>query len=376
MTGFYRFLVHGTGIYEAVEGECPRTDLRRSNKPDGSWLPRVGTKYPGAISFWTEFGLEKYLQSGLQEWHRSVVSQPLTIAYTENISIPLYADEYQVICSSSQETQEIPWNEWTKARKIPIVDKVVAYIVDAGAQNILVFEHDKKWSEAGIQVPAGTVDENEDLANAALREALEESGLQDLSIIRNLDEYVLFRNTHSQYNRRHVYIMSSKSSLGKTWSHAVTGNGDDEGMNYHYSWMPLSEARYKLAGSFGSSIHKLEMLPLLQMADADPNLSGYVYPENFEINRFPIRNVAGEMAGFFTPRLDKDGVWRMGALFVRPEDRAKGLARESISAFMRSRKGRAFIEHENISSQKAYLAAGFTKKQADQNNEGFWWENF
>ena len=62
---YYRFTCSGKGIYEVVDRDCPRTDPRRFDKPDGSWLPKVGPNFPGAISFWTEKGLEKYKQSPL-----------------------------------------------------------------------------------------------------------------------------------------------------------------------------------------------------------------------------------------------------------------------------------------------------------------------
>jgi hypothetical protein len=52
---FYRFLSGERGIYEAVDIDCPKDiDERRKNKPDGSWLPKVGQKYPGAIFLDTE----------------------------------------------------------------------------------------------------------------------------------------------------------------------------------------------------------------------------------------------------------------------------------------------------------------------------------
>lgn len=69
----YRFVCDDIGIYEAVDKNCSRDDKRRDGKPDGSWLPKVGEKYPGAISFWTEKGLKKYHRSGLRDWHYSVV---------------------------------------------------------------------------------------------------------------------------------------------------------------------------------------------------------------------------------------------------------------------------------------------------------------
>lgn len=96
---FYRFCSSGVGIYEAVERDCPRTDARRSGKPDGGWLPKIGQKFPGAISFWTALGKSKYEHSGLRDWHESVCKAPIDILISTQPDKVLYEDDYQVICS-------------------------------------------------------------------------------------------------------------------------------------------------------------------------------------------------------------------------------------------------------------------------------------
>ncbi len=118
-----------------------------------------------------------------------------------------------------------------------------------------------------------------------------------------------------------------------------------------------------------------KMRELLLRADSDPLLAGYVYPGDETKTRLPIYH--GEnLVGFATPRQDQDGVWRMGALFVLPEYRGRGLARTAIASFMKGRRGRAFIETDNDPSQKAYEAAGFKVVKVDPKNNGSWWENF
>jgi len=97
MSEYYRFVVNDKGIYEAVECDCPKTDLRRKNKPDGSWLTKIGIKYPGAISFWTKPGLKKYLQSGLMGWHKSVVKGEVKIIIIEEPKNILFRDQDQII---------------------------------------------------------------------------------------------------------------------------------------------------------------------------------------------------------------------------------------------------------------------------------------
>ncbi|MCY4644363.1 MAG: hypothetical protein OXB88_07055 [Bacteriovoracales bacterium] len=76
-------------VQEAIGGE---------RKPDGAWLPKVGFKYPGAISFWTECGLERYKNSGLFKWHRSVVAGEVQVTQKRISELNvLYEDKYQVI---------------------------------------------------------------------------------------------------------------------------------------------------------------------------------------------------------------------------------------------------------------------------------------
>jgi len=95
---WYRVTVNNIGIYEAVERDCSRDDIRRQTKPDGGWLPRVGTEYPGAISYWTEFGWKTYNESGLYDWHKSVVNGEVRVeCLNERPGKVLYEDEYQII---------------------------------------------------------------------------------------------------------------------------------------------------------------------------------------------------------------------------------------------------------------------------------------
>jgi len=99
----YRFVNDDIGIYKAVDKHCSRKDSRRENKPDGSWLPKVGTKYQGAISFWTEKGLKKYTESGLRDWHYSVVEGQSKMIIAEAPTSSLYRDDFQVICNPGDE---------------------------------------------------------------------------------------------------------------------------------------------------------------------------------------------------------------------------------------------------------------------------------
>ena len=61
-----------------------------------------------------------------------------------------------------------------------VVRKVTAFIVRErnGVKELLVFKH----PTAGVQIPAGTVEEDEDIETAVKREVYEETGLQSVEI--------------------------------------------------------------------------------------------------------------------------------------------------------------------------------------------------
>jgi 8-oxo-dGTP pyrophosphatase MutT (NUDIX family) len=68
--------------------------------------------------------------------------------------------------------------------------KVTAFVTrtrSGGGQELLVMQH----PTAGVQVPAGTVEENEPVADAVVRELAEETGLVDVRLVRRLGSEVL-----------------------------------------------------------------------------------------------------------------------------------------------------------------------------------------
>ncbi|MEO8084851.1 MAG: NUDIX domain-containing protein [Ardenticatenales bacterium] len=72
---------------------------------------------------------------------------------------------------------------------LPIIHKAVVYLTRTdpatGSPHLVVFDH-VDTPEAGTQVPAGTVEAGEDVADAALREAFEETGLAGIRLVAAL----------------------------------------------------------------------------------------------------------------------------------------------------------------------------------------------
>jgi predicted acetyltransferase/8-oxo-dGTP pyrophosphatase MutT (NUDIX family) len=143
---------------------------------------------------------------------------------------------------------------------IEVKDKVVGYVIrQKGLKTeLLVFDHDKEHSEAGTQVPAGTVDKDENFESALFREIYEEAGVSDLIIKGKVDQYSFYREIQNCHNRRHVYCVNSLRELPDTWTHQVTGDGVDKQLNFHYYWIDLETAKTKLSARLGYSIEHLK----------------------------------------------------------------------------------------------------------------------
>lgn len=94
----FRVIVGEHGLYEAATEACPESDDRYGSKPDESWLPQFGEQFATSITFWTEFGLWRYINSGLFDWHKSLVSESISILIAETRpDSPEYENEFQVV---------------------------------------------------------------------------------------------------------------------------------------------------------------------------------------------------------------------------------------------------------------------------------------
>jgi 8-oxo-dGTP diphosphatase len=107
--------------------------------------------------------------------------------------------------------------------------KVFAYIT--AQYHLLVFRHPYA-PEAGIQVPAGTIEENEQAEEAVLREAFEETGLTGLTLDCFLGEYE--RNMadfgRDEIHHRFFYHLQYHGKLVPSWRHEEL---------YHSSSLPF-----------------------------------------------------------------------------------------------------------------------------------------
>jgi 8-oxo-dGTP pyrophosphatase MutT (NUDIX family) len=104
-----------------------------------------------------------------------------------------------------------------------------------GRMELLTIEH-VEYPEAGIQVPAGRVDHDEELEDGLRRELAEETGIRDVRIVGEIPD---FDCTYETFSRNHAFHVVVDVATPDQWKHLVYGTGDDAGLTYLCRWVPL-----------------------------------------------------------------------------------------------------------------------------------------
>ncbi len=102
-----------------------------------------------------------------------------------------------------------------------MLEKITAFITrptPAGPELLLI-----RHPHAGIQLPAGTVDPGESPADAALREAWEETGLADLRVHRSLGHQIQRPGGAIRYMLADTPVFSRPDPTSFDWAHLRRG---------------------------------------------------------------------------------------------------------------------------------------------------------
>ena len=121
------------------------------------------------------------------------------------------------------------------AQEIEHVTKACAYVT-RNESELLVFDgpgHDD------LQIPKGTVEPGESPREALYREVVEESGLATIATLRHVVTDVWTRRASPPKRYvRHFYHAAVHESRD-AWTHTVTGDGSERGLEFDLSWEPL-----------------------------------------------------------------------------------------------------------------------------------------
>lgn len=133
------------------------------------------------------------------------------------------------------------------------IQKVVAYITNG--RRLLVFKH-TDFPEAGIQVPAGTVDPGEAPETAVLREAYEESGIEQLILVQYLGKRRIDQTTYGKVGHvvRHFFHLHCPGLTVSRWRHMeqFPSEGPDGPIEFELYWARWPDEVPALAGELGA----------------------------------------------------------------------------------------------------------------------------
>ncbi|MDN4608303.1 NUDIX hydrolase [Sporosarcina sp. F6_3S_P_2] len=130
--------------------------------------------------------------------------------------------------------------------------KVLAYITkgENTERKILVFDQ-KGNPEAGLQVPGGTIEEDELLIDALYREIEEETGIrrEQLELRGKVHKRNYFpahrKDVMHERNIFHLVFIGDDES---EWDNLVKSEGQDNGMIFHCQWLPIYNLPQLAAG--------------------------------------------------------------------------------------------------------------------------------
>jgi 8-oxo-dGTP pyrophosphatase MutT (NUDIX family) len=146
----------------------------------------------------------------------------------------------------------------TKTLLMPILKrKAFAYITQRN--RLLVFSHPYAPA-AGIQVPAGTIKENETPAAAVLREAREETDLRDLELVGFLGEQVRDMSDfgRDEVHHRYFYHLRCLGNPPETWRHGEFEGSDGTGPHiFEFWWAMLPDGVPELIAEQGVMLERL-----------------------------------------------------------------------------------------------------------------------
>jgi 8-oxo-dGTP pyrophosphatase MutT (NUDIX family) len=122
-----------------------------------------------------------------------------------------------------------------------VIEKALAYITRG--DQLLVFRQ-PAFPEQGIQVPGGSVEPGEDPRTAVLREASEETGLNELCFGSYLGsvEYQLKVDVGPPH-LRHFFHLTYAGPLTRSWSHRGSRRPNGDWVEFELWWEPISRAK-------------------------------------------------------------------------------------------------------------------------------------
>ena len=162
-----------------------------------------------------------------------------------------------------------------------VVEKVVAYATSGG--RLLVFTH-PRHPEAGLQVPAGTLEAGESPYAGVLRELREETGLITFGLPHYLGtaDFDMAPFERAEVHRRYFFSVDVRGPVQEGWQHEETSGGSAALELFEFKWVSLHDVPPLIAGQGALLGAMTTAASALTFDEGPPDGFEYAFPQSDE----------------------------------------------------------------------------------------------
>jgi len=137
-----------------------------------------------------------------------------------------------------------------------LIKKVLGYCLreTPGKVEILVL---KKLDGKGIEIPGGSVEENESFEEAVIREIHEETGINAVKSLEQVLTIVFHADWRNEWQERNIFKVELENTEFDEFDHVISDGKEDKGKAAKIFWLDIEKAKEELLWGQGQFIEQV-----------------------------------------------------------------------------------------------------------------------
>jgi ADP-ribose pyrophosphatase len=137
-----------------------------------------------------------------------------------------------------------------------MIKKVLAFCIrkKMNKHEILVLS---KVNGKGIEVPGGSVEENESFENAVKRELFEETGINSIRNMSKVLTVPFYADWRKEWQERNIFKLELENTSKDEWEHIISDGKEDKGKKARIFWLDVDLAKKELLWGQGQFIEDI-----------------------------------------------------------------------------------------------------------------------